>query len=468
MLIGNGSRRGRPTHRCGPDTNGAVSAAVHVTTATPPGVAGPAARGWTSLTLVLAGIGLLLLFAVVPHGLTGDGYLRFVKLDALFREGTLRGERYSYIGPLFAAPLWLFGESRMWWCARFNVLVLAAGILVTWRMLRPTLTDSERATVVLLLVATGMMPNATRDFYGELFTAVLVGTGLLMVAAGNRWGGWLALVLGVANMPGSIVGLLFIAIWLVWRTRRVDGVVALAAAVALILLENWIVRGAPLNPGYAGDRGVITVMPYSGMPGFSYPFLFGVPSLLFSFGKGLLFFAPALLLVGQARRGHPPMALFFDLSIAFTAGLLLVYSRWWAWYGGWVWGPRFLLFAAYPSAVALAIALARPAALSRSLAVLIITCWTAWVGVSGVVFGLKGLDVCTANGYALEHLCWYVPDYSPLFRPLVLPTGALAVWQKTWMLFAAVIVAVLVTSGPLLSGIANNVRDALRFTARRA
>src|SRR4029078_4990998 len=46
-----------------------------------------------------------------------------------------------------------------------------------------------------------------------------------------------------------------------------------------------------------------------------------------------------------------------DGSVAFLAGLILVYARWWAWYGGWGWGPRFLLYAGVPSALGLAIVL---------------------------------------------------------------------------------------------------------------
>jgi hypothetical protein len=77
--------------------------------------------------------------------------------------------------------------------------------------------------------------------------------------------------------------------------------------------------------------------------------------------------------------------------------------------------------------------------------------WSVWVGVSGVVFELRGLDTCTANGYALEHLCWFVPDFSPVLRPLVLPPGQLVAWQKTWMVLAAIVAAVLVTARSAVS-----------------
>jgi hypothetical protein len=258
--------------------------------------------------------------------------------------------------------------------------------------------------------------------------------------------GWIPVVLGVANTPASVVGLFFVALHRAWKARRWDGGAALAAAGALIFLSNILERGAPFDAGYAGNHGATTLLPYSGMPGFSYPLVLGAVSLLFSFGKGLFFFAPGLLLAGRASRERPRLAALLESSMAFLAGLVLVYAKWWAWYGGWKWGPRFLLFAVYPSSIALAVALARRGSWRASVTTIVVVGWTAWVGVSGAVFDLAGLDDCNANGYALEHLCWYVPEYSPLLRPLVLPPGSLLGWQQAWMLFAAVVFAVLVTS----------------------
>ena len=75
-----------------------------------------------------------------------------------------------------------------------------------------------------------------------------------------------------------------------------------ACAASLVLLENAVQHGNPLEGGYANDAGRRTALPYSGLPGFSYPLFFGVLSVLFSFGRGLVFFAPGLF----AR--YPPQA----------------------------------------------------------------------------------------------------------------------------------------------------------------
>lgn len=42
-----------------------------------------------------------------------------------------------------------------------------------------------------------------------------------------------------------------------------------------------------------------------------------------------------------------------------------------------------------------------------------------WAGINGSVFDQSNLDICTANNYALESLCWYAPEFSVLWRPFV-------------------------------------------------
>jgi hypothetical protein len=135
-----------------------------------------AARDSPMLLLALTAVAFLLLFAVVPHTVSADGYVRFVKLDTVLRTGILPPDRFSDIGPLFAAPFWLLHnpQSILWWCARFNVIVLAAGCALAWWALRPALTAADRAAFLVLLVAAGMIPNSVRDFYGELFSVVTV------------------------------------------------------------------------------------------------------------------------------------------------------------------------------------------------------------------------------------------------------------------------------------------------------
>lgn len=235
------------------------------------------------LDLAAVVVALVLLFAVIPHAITGDGLVRYDSLNTLLTKREIAEQRYSYVGPLAAAPIWIQDgrTRRMWWAERFNVVLLAAAAAAAWRLLRGSLTPAVRASFVLILVAAGMMPNHVRNFYGEVFTAVTVATGLMVVLIANHRAGWVPVALGVANTPASLAGLVAVAVWHWWRARRFDGFAAVLAAAAIVLMENYVVRGSFLESSYSGDQGFRTVMPFSGRSGFSYPLLTGLLSLLF-------------------------------------------------------------------------------------------------------------------------------------------------------------------------------------------
>jgi hypothetical protein len=146
-----------------------------------------------------------------------------------------------------------------------------------------------------------------------------------------------------------------------------------------------------------------------------------VLSLVFSFGKGLLFFAPGLLLAfGRGLEALRSVTQVLVLWMLYLAGMVLVYGSWWAWYGGFTWGPRFLTFASLPAALLLAAQVRRPPravlALTVVLAALLLA---AWVGIDGQTFGRFAQTSCAANDYFLESFCWYVPEFSVLWTPFV-------------------------------------------------
>ncbi len=91
--------------------------------------------------------------------------------------------------------------------------------------------------------------------------------------------------------------------------------------------------------------GSITEFGYGSEPatGFTTPLADGIRYLLLSPGKGLLLFAPPVVL-GLAM--WPLLARRFPLeagavALVFAAELVY-YGRWWAWHGDWSWGPRYL------------------------------------------------------------------------------------------------------------------------------
>ena len=379
--------------------------------------------GWIERALIVGG--LLLLFFSAKHRIAGDGEARYAALRLLFEDGVVTDFPYSMVGPLFASPFyWLdrYVGPPLWWSGRYNFFVFLLGLVVLHRMLRDHLEAGTVRKFVLLLVAASMFGRHQMDFYGEVFSAVLAGTGLLSLAAGGSGWAWTALLLSVANVPATLGGLGLAAIGATLIRRRWRFLALPLGAAGLVMAEAWLRRGHPFATGYEGNAGFETVLPYSGLPGFSYPLLLGLLSILFSFGKGLAFFAPGLLLPVRRRllRGDPTLWHGYLLWLLFLAGMVVVYARWWSWYGGWYWGPRFFLFASLPASLALAVTLAdRPSSLAAATASLTVLGMSVLVGASGVVFEQDGLELCMANAFALEALCWYVPEFSVLFHPFV-------------------------------------------------
>ncbi|MBI5958520.1 MAG: hypothetical protein HY866_07295 [Chloroflexi bacterium] len=107
-----------------------------------------------------------------------------------------------------------------------------------------------------------------------------------------------------------------------------------AGMLPFVLILGWhngLRFGNPFEFGYAGE-------------GFTTPPWKGIAGLLISPGKGIFIYAPPLILSAilwpRFRKTAPALADF--LALAWITALLF-YGSWWAWDGGWCWGPRFLV-----------------------------------------------------------------------------------------------------------------------------
>jgi len=107
-----------------------------------------------------------------------------------------------------------------------------------------------------------------------------------------------------------------------------------AAAILFLLWYNFLRFGNPFETGYHFDAG----------EGFNAPFFQGLYGLLLSPYRGVFWFTP-LFVVSLAsfipfmRRHKPEGVLIAAASVTFIA----LYSKWWMWWGGFSWGPRFLV-----------------------------------------------------------------------------------------------------------------------------
>ena len=376
------------------------------------------------LDLVLLVLGWCLLWALEPHHIEGDGTIRYQALRELMEQGRWSGTSYALLGTLLSSPLYLLGrwiKSPEWWVARYNVLLVGLALPAFWALLRKRLEGPLLRGFLLLLLAGSMLTHQLSAFGAETFNVLGLGLGLAAWTGGRELLGGTALVLGMANVPASSVGVtLALGDWGV-RARRWRAVLPLVGFALLWLAENWLRRGHPLRTGYEGNAGFRTALPFSGLAGFSYPLLLGVLQLILSFGKGLLFFAPGLFLVfPAARRALRAVQPFQRACLWVVAGLLLVYGQWWAWYGGYSWGPRFLVFAAIPASLRLAAECTHPPRRALPLvAVLLALLLSLWGGFDGAVLRFWRQDICTAGNYAVEAFCWDVPEFSVLMTPFI-------------------------------------------------
>ena len=205
--------------------------------------------------LVFIGGGVLLF--VLPHRITSDGTHRYFALAQLIEWRELSPVAYSMVGPMASAPLYLLGKTVMspaWWCERFNTFVLLARDPVMWQLLRRDIPSTLFRTFALLLIAASMFPYHVQDYFGEVFTAVMVATGLVAVRFRHPVAGWTAVIVGVVNTPATLVGLAGAAVVRSWRTRRLRPWLAVAIAAALIMLESKLRHGTLFDSGYALTR----------------------------------------------------------------------------------------------------------------------------------------------------------------------------------------------------------------------
>jgi hypothetical protein len=421
----------------------------------------------------LVDVGIVLLFMVVPHwvGSGYDGEARFQALTELLQRRPLSPILYSVVGPLFSTPLYYLGKlafNPAWWCSLYNTVLLAGGVITVAWLLRRHFDRRVLRTFCLLMVAGSMFPNQVRNYFGEMFTAILVCIGIAALSVGRSALGWTAMIIGVVNLPATLIGMLLVAVRHVRETRRLRHLSAVAAAVLLIMLEWWIRRGSPFASGYENYVFFRTVMPYSGGPGFNYPIFFGLLSVLFSFGKGLLFFAPGLMLpiTKDDAAGSRAQREMWAYSLWFVAGLIVIYSKWWSWYGGWAWGPRFFLFASVPASLAIAVKLQRPGSLRTPVLVGLIAIVTlsVWVAINGAVFDKNNLRACTDNSWALEALCWYTPEFSVLWHPFI-ERSPISFEHGLFIGYCAIVWIHLVA--PLLNELAARLKSGLGSVARQ-
>ena len=416
---------------------------------------------WLALAetaLIVAGVAAYL---AMPHEISSDGLIRLETTRYLAR-GEIIDAPYGLLMSALALPLYHFGDV----VAQFNTVVFLLGLVAIAFLLRTHVPAHLLRRLVLLLLAASMFGHHAQLFFGEVLTAMFAAVGLVMVVVGHPALGLTLLILGVVNTPAALPALFLVLLDRARPPHRLwKAVWPTALGGAAVMLEFYLRRGNPIASGYEGDHGARSLLPYSGLPGFSNPIVFGMLSILFSFGKGLALFTPGLWLLFKRPAAAMPDVLrrLQRHSVWFVAGLVLVYAKWWAWPGGWFWGPRFFLFACIPASIALAIHLCDERATSAAKALtLAVLGWAIWVGINGMVYGQLDMSICNVEPN-VEPYCWYTPEFSALFRPFIVPK-ALNFKEKALFGYAVAVGSVL--AAPFVFDLARVGRDRLKERTR--
>ena len=201
------------------------------------------------------------------------------------------------------------------------------------------------------LVAVGAVAGTFALPYGkEFFSEPLAALALVvaverLLARRPAWAG-LALGMAVLTRPQNLI-FVPVAAAVAWRTQGPQAVlrlgVGLLPGVTLTFAYNWLRFGDPLKLGYE-DVGMTT------------PFLEGATGLLVEPLKSVILFAPIVLLLPAALlRSWRVNRQAATMIVGYVALTFVLTATWFAWHGGWSWGPRLLL-----PAVLLAVAVIGP------------------------------------------------------------------------------------------------------------
>jgi len=358
-----------------------------------------------------------------------DGLSRYESAVGFFEGKGIDSSKYSIIGPFFSFPLWLiakfFNQDPKECMKYYNIILLVLSLftLYVFQVKKENWSNRFFLNFSLLIVTGSMFTKHIHEFYGEVFSSLLMFLAIIFLIKDCFIVGGILGSLSVANTPPTLIGFSALCLLISFEKKQFRYLLIPILSVTIILFEMYIRRN--FQTGYQNDFGNKTILPYSGIPGFSYPIVFGILSIFLSFGKGLIFFTPGIFLPYKknkdTNRNHLKNLQIFLSSRIFVLGLVIVYAGWWSWYGGWFWGPRFFLFCSILSSFLIALHLPeRGKSVVGRLILMIAVLISLWVGFSGIFHGLENANVCKEGNYKLEFLCWYVPEFSPIFRPFVI------------------------------------------------
>lgn len=332
--------------------------------------------------------------------------------------------------PFYAAGKFLFrsmppGQARdrvLFWCAGMASPIVSAMSVAILLLLcvELGLSLSVSCWTALLFGLGGMIWPASKQPFSEPLQTLLILFGFFSLRGGIARKNLILLFssgLSAGLLPATkSIFLPFIILFLLpvlspgvqseEPPRRLrSAIVFLAGCIPGLALTAWynFARfGSIFSWGYDSGRDAL----YD----FGTPLLSGLYGLLLSPGKSVFIYVPILILSAfGCREMYRRCRSETWYVILFSAGLTLLYSKWWAWHGDWAWGPRFLLPCVALWMPAAGFALEKSAHTGRlakiSAAVLIV--FSIYVQILGV----------SVNLYEYIYITRHQLPYNPLYTP---------------------------------------------------
>ena len=213
--------------------------------------------------------------------------------------------------------------------------------------------EKSATALWILLFATPLFAYGLLLFSHAIVAASLFGAWAALFAFKKRFGLIAGALIGLATCceyPAAIAGLIFVIGLLAarsWRTTATTIAGGIPFAIALGVY-NYIAFGSPFTLSTWYDRlPEYRELGRTALFGVQMPSIDALIGLLFDPGRGLLVFSPVLLLaipgLIAARRALAPAAFWTLLATPLT--IIIFYSGYPNWHGGWALGPRYIVSA---------------------------------------------------------------------------------------------------------------------------
>jgi hypothetical protein len=366
-------------------------------------------------------------FALLLHGARygGDDPARY-QAAAELAHGRWPTSKYSLIQPLVMAPVYrlasMTGSPQQATMMFFGVFSTTIALLLLANLIRRH-RSARFVEIMLGAMCCSMLSSYALGANAEVLSALWLSVGLASGLNGNtKWGrhvGWVVAVLATANIPTMVAGAGLFGLWLAWRRKQWRFLLFPMFCALTVIAESSFAVGHFAIGKYASEGWSSDLLPFGHLKSFQHPLFFGLLGILFSFGRGLIFYMPTLFI--RHKQSDDPISEWAGGLRVFVCALIPVYAKWWGWNAGITFGPRFFMLAVIPGAFAVASVLtsAQASRLHRNVTITAVAL-SAWVGVCGVTWDITTVvrDMAVRDQFRYEPLAWFFPHYSTIFSPL--------------------------------------------------